>query len=191
MPRAGLSRHRVAVTAADLADEVGLARLSVADVAKRLGVSAPAIYKHTPNLEALHRDIGVLALGELTQQMSAATAGHAGKDALQRLAAAYRAYGHAHPARLEASTRAPAADDVEHIAASDTAVALLAAALSAYKIPDARLIDGLRIVRASLHGFVALELGGAFGLPADINRTFALHVDALDAALRRVSKLPP
>lgn len=184
MPRAGVTRERVAATAAELADEVGLDRLTLAGVAQRLGVSGPALYKHVAGLDALHRDIAVLALGELTAALSAATVGRAGADALRGLADAYRAYARAHPGRLAASVRAPAAGDAEHAAASDAALAVLVAVLRGYGVQDGDLVDALRVVRAALHGFAAVETAGGFGRPRDVDATYARYVRTLDAGLR-------
>jgi AcrR family transcriptional regulator len=170
--------------AADVADEVGLERLTLASVAQRLGVSGPALYKHVAGLDALQRDVAVLALGELTAALSAATVGRSGADALRGLAEAYRAYGGAHPGRLAASVRAPAPGDAEHAAAGERALAVLVAVLSGYGIRDEDMLDALRILRASLHGFAVLDLGGGFGLPRDVEATYARYVATLDAGLR-------
>ena len=40
-------------------------------------------------------------------------------------------------------------------------------------------------VHAALHGFVALEAAGGFGMPQDVDRSFAGLVTGLDAALAR------
>jgi AcrR family transcriptional regulator len=184
MPRAGLTRARVAWVAADVADEVGLERLTLAAVAQRLGVSAPALYKHVAGLDALQRDVAVLALGELTSALSAETVGRSGADALRGLADAYRAYGAAHPGRLAASVRAPAPGDAEHAAAGERALAVLVAVLSGYGIREADMVDALRILRASLHGFAVLDTSGGFGLPRDVEATYARYIETLDAGLR-------
>ena len=44
-------------------------------------------------------------------------------------------------------------------------------------------VDATRTLRASLHGFVALEASDGFGLPQDVDRSFDRLVDALDRAL--------
>ncbi|MEV1143797.1 TetR family transcriptional regulator, partial [Micromonospora sp. NPDC049799] len=54
MPRAGLTPQTVVRAAADLADEVGLDRLTLAAVAARLGVALPSLYKHVRGADALH-----------------------------------------------------------------------------------------------------------------------------------------
>jgi AcrR family transcriptional regulator len=184
MPRAGLTRDRIAAVAAQVADEAGLGRLTLAAVAQRLNVSGPALYKHVAGLDALQRDLAVLALRELTAALSAATVGRSGPDALRALAGAYRDYAREHPGRLAASVRAPARGDAEHHAASDAALAVLVAVLSGYDIAPDDLVDALRAVRAWLHGFAVLETAGGFGLPRDVDASYARYVETLDAGLR-------
>jgi AcrR family transcriptional regulator len=170
--------------AAEVADEVGLDRLTLAAVAQRLEVSGPALYKHVAGLDALQRDVAVLAVDELTVALSAATVGRSGPDALRGLADAYRAYAGAHPGRLAASVRAPARGDAEHAAASERALAVLVAVLRGYGIREEDMVDALRIVRASLHGFAVLDVSGGFGLPRDVQATYARYIETLDAGLR-------
>ncbi|MFI5039485.1 MAG: TetR-like C-terminal domain-containing protein [Solirubrobacterales bacterium] len=40
-------------------------------------------------------------------------------------------------------------------------------------------------MRAALHGFVALETGGGFGIPLDPDDSYARLVDVLDRGLSR------
>ena len=74
--------------------------------------------------------------------------------------------------------------DEEHVAASDRALAVLVAVLRGYGIREDDMIDALRTVRAALHGFVVLELAGGFGLPRDIDASYARYVLTLDRGLR-------
>jgi len=182
MPRAGLTPQRVVAEAAAVADEVGLDRLTLAAVAQRLGVSLPGLYKHVHGLDGIQRDLALLGVCELTAAMSAAAVGRSGRDALHAIAAAYRAYAKAHPGRYAASVRAPAPDDAEHIAASDAVVAVAAAVLAGYRISGPDVVDAIRSLRSALHGFVALETAGGFGLPQSVDATFNRLVDALDTA---------
>ena len=182
MPRAGLNRERIAQQAAVVADETGLDRLTLAAVAARCGVSLPGLYKHVDGLEAVRRDIAVLAVRELTAELAQAAAGLAGWDALVALARAYRGYARAHPGRYAATVRAPAPGDDEHAAAGAAAVGLLAAVLKGYRIEGADMIDAVRMLRAALHGFVSMEAAGGFGLSQSVDGTFTRLVDALHTA---------
>ncbi len=184
MPRMGLTRQLVVAEAAMVADEVGLDRLTLAAVAKRLNVSQPGMYKHVANLDTLHRDLAVLGVRELTDAMRSAAVGHAGRDALHAVAGAYRTYARTHPACCAASVRAPDPADTDHLAAGAAAVEVLTAALSAYHLTGDDLVHAIRSLRAVLHGFVSLEAAGGFGLPQSVDTTFDHLIDGLDAMLR-------
>ena len=181
MPRLGLTHHRVVEQAAEVADEAGLDRLTLAAVAKRLGISLPGLYKHIDSLDSLKRDVAVLGVQELTAAMSAAAVGRSGHDALHAMARAYRAYATAHPGRAAASIRAPTPTDTEHIAVAEAAVAVLLAVLDGYHLRDRDAIDAIRLLRVALHGFTTLEAAGGFGLPQSVDGTFTRLIDSLDA----------
>lgn len=184
MPRAGLSRAVVSEAAAMLADEVGWDRLTLAALADRLGVRLPSLYKHVDGLDGLRRDVAVLALRELAERMAAAALGRAGGEALRGVAAAYRDYALTHPGRYPATLRAPAPEDSEHAAAAEAVLTVVRAVLSGYRLSGPDAIDAIRALRAGLHGFVSLEVGGGFGLPQDVGRSFDRLVDGLDRMLR-------
>ncbi|HLR93754.1 MAG TPA: WHG domain-containing protein [Jiangellaceae bacterium] len=186
MPRAGLTRERVVAEAAVIADEVGFERFTLAAVAARCGVSLPGLYKHIEGLAGIKRDIAVLSVDELTETMSRAAVGLAGKDALAAIAHAYRRYVAEHPGRAAAAVvEAPDPDDAEHAAAADRAIAVLAAALKGYGIEQDDGVHAIRYLRAVLHGFSALEAARGFGLPQAVDTTFEHIIDALDAAFAR------
>ena len=184
MPRAGLNRQIVARTAADLADEHGWERLTLAAVAARLGVRQPSLYKHIDSLAALRRDVTVLAAGELGRELSAAVAGRSGSDALHEIATAYRRYAHTFPGRYAASVIAPTPGDTEHERLGAEIVAAVAAVLRGYGITDDDALHAIRALRAVLHGFVALEAAGGFALALDPDESYRRLIDGFDASLR-------
>lgn len=184
MPRAGLTPAVVVAEAARVADEVGLERLTLASVAQQLGVALPSLYKHVRGLDGLQQQLAVLSVRDLTAAMSTAAVGRSGRDALHAAAAAIRAYAKAHPGRYAATLRAPSPDDPAHQAAAAAAVEVLLAVLAGYDLDGDRAIHAARATRSALHGFVALELAGGFGLPQSVDASYTQLVDALDRALR-------
>ena len=50
-------------------------------------------------------------------------------------------------------------------------------------VDPATVIPLIRALRASVHGFVHLELGGGFGLPDDIDDSFATTIDLVIEAI--------
>src|SRR3954469_8578122 len=105
MPRVGLSPARVVDEAAQLADEVGLERLTLALLAQRLGVALPSLYKHVKGLDDLRQKLSAQATGELAAELADAAVGRAGSEALVAVADAFRAYARSHPGRYPAAQR--------------------------------------------------------------------------------------
>ncbi|MBU1587358.1 MAG: WHG domain-containing protein [Actinobacteria bacterium] len=189
MPRAGLTQERVVEEAERLADEVGLGAVSLAALAERLGVKVPSLYKHVDGLPALHRLIEARSKLELAEVMGRATVGRARDDALDGLAAAYRDWATRHPGRYEATVRAPAPDDEASLAASERAVGIMFDALAGYGLSGDDAVDATRSFRAAIHGFIALEAVGGFGMPRDVDRTFERLVAALRLSLNEWARV--
>ena len=194
MARAGLSRAAVVAIALELVDAggpTGFADLSLAKVAAQAGVATPSLYMHVGSLAALRREVSVVSVEDFTRVLTDATVGLAGPDAVAALAHATRRYAHAHPGRYAAVQVAPDPDDPADAALSVAAgrsVQVVAAVLRGFDLPEDRTIDAIRSVRASLHGFVALELGGGYRLPDDLDRSFDVHVHQVLAGLASLSR---
>jgi AcrR family transcriptional regulator len=189
VPRAGLSHDAVVQLAAEVVDaggSHGFAELSLAKVAAKAGVAAPSLYKHVGSLADLRRDVAVIAIRELTAAATAATVGRAGTDALHALADAWRGYAHKAPGRYAATQIGPDPDDPADARRRDAAaesVQVVAAVLHGFGLPDDRVIDAVRAVRAGVHGFVTLELGGGFRMREDVDQSFAVLLDMLAAGI--------
>lgn len=185
MPRAGLSRDAVVEHALALVDDggpTGFADLTLARVAARAGVATPSLYKHVGSLEDLRRGVALVAVRELGRASAAATVGRSGPDALRSLARAIRGYAVEHPGRYAATQVAPdpsSADDLELSAAGADVVGIVAATLRGFDLDESRTVDVVRAVRSAVHGFVALELGGGFGLPDDVDASYDVLVELL------------
>lgn len=182
MPRAGLNRQKVVALAADIADDIGIERLTLAAIAQRAGVALPSLYKHVEGIDRLHRDLSVAALRELLAELTRAAAGRAGGEALHALARSTRDYARRHPGRYSASTKAPEPGDEEHEALSSETVGLIVDVLGAYQVEGADAIDAVRAFRAAVHGFVSLEANGGYRLAQDIDTSYLRLIDALDVA---------
>ena len=170
MPRAGLAPETVVDAAAALADADGLDSLTLARLAKRLGVGG------LPDLRRRHAGRGAR---ELAAALGGAAAGRAGGDALAAVARAYRDYALAHPGTYAAAQRATELDRADAEAAVDVVLAVL----RGYGLEGDEAVHAARIVRSALHGFAALETGEGFGIPLDLDDTFARLVAVLDQGL--------
>lgn len=176
VPRAGLSGPVVVAEAARLADEEGLEALTLAALAGRFGVAVPSLYKHIDGLDGLRRSLAISGLRELGATLE-------GTTGLRPLAHGYREWARAHPGRYMLSLRAAPADDAEHAAVAGEVLAIVNGVLAEHGLAGEAAIDGARLLRSTLHGFVSLEAAGGFGLPRDIECSFERLLDALEAGL--------
>jgi len=161
MPRVGLSAELLTQSAAELADEEGLAGVTLAALARRFHVKAPSLYAHVSGNHDLKQRVAVLALAETADRASEAIAGLSGRDALDALGRAYRDYAAAHPGRHEATTL-PLDDDVARASAAPRHARLARAALRSYALPEPEQIHAVRLLGATVRGWTDLELAGAF-----------------------------
>src|SRR4051812_28390238 len=97
-----LGRERLVLAPADLADREGWRGPTLPRVAQEVGRHAAPRYSHVDGLDGLRREVTLLALEELGQELWQAALGRSGPDALMSLARAYRAYAQQHPGRHEA-----------------------------------------------------------------------------------------
>ena len=183
MPRAGLNTDRVVAAAMELADEVGLDKLTLAGLAVRLGVRQPSLYKHVASLDALQRLISMRGKIEAADVLAQAAIGRARDDALIAMAWAWRSWALDHPGRYQASQRGAAPGDAEHEQVARRSIGVLAAVIDGYGLTGDDAIDAIRAYRAALHGFVALEADNGFAFPNDVERSFDRLVRALVLAL--------
>jgi AcrR family transcriptional regulator len=167
--------------AEQMVDEVGLSNLTLAELATRLGVRQPSLYKHIDSMSGLQRSIAVRAKNQLAAALGRATVGRARDDAIVSLSHAYRTWALEHPGRYAAAQWVPTPGDSEAEAADWASVEIVGVVLAGYHLDGDDAIDATRALRAALHGFVALER--SFVHPASIDRSFDRLVRGLATAL--------
>lgn len=182
MARMGLDRAAVVREAADMADLIGLERLTMAGLAKRLGIALPSLYAHVRSLDDLRQQISATGNTELSQRLSEAIQGRARHEALSALASAYRGYALRFPGRYAASHIPLDPSDERHAAVLAQCVGTIYATLRGYGLAEPQATDAARMLRAALHGFVTLEQMSGFAAPHSINASFQGLVSALDRA---------
>ncbi|KQX75071.1 TetR/AcrR family transcriptional regulator [Aeromicrobium sp. Root472D3] len=183
MARAGLTSARISEAGAELADEVGLDRVTVSEVARRLGVKAPSLYAHVASSDDLRTRIALLALQEMADHGADALAGRAGADALAALGNVYRDYGHHHPGRYDAA-RLPLDAATAAASAGPRHSAMMRAVLRGYDLTEADQTHAVRLLGSVFHGYVSLERGGGFSHSSpDAQQSWEKILESLHALL--------
>lgn len=184
MARAGLTTRRVAQTGADLADEVGLEKVTLSEVARRFDVRVPSLYSHVRSSDDMRTQIALLALEELADRAAVALAGRAGKEALVALGDVYRDYSREFPGRYDA-TQLSLDPETAATSAGPRHSAMFRAVLRGYDLSDVDQTHAVRLLGSIFQGYVSLERAGGFSHSSPSSQeSWERILDSLDTMLR-------
>jgi AcrR family transcriptional regulator len=153
-------RDEVLDVAVTVLEEAGPEALTMRELADRLGIRAPSLYKHVQDKDDIVAGVQERALRDLGSHLSAVTG-----QGLVALAEAYRSWARAHPRLYEVATRRPLARERIAPGVEYGAAAPLLAAVGG----DEHLA---RALWALAHGLVDLELSDRFPPGADLDTTW-------------------
>ncbi|KAF3884345.1 MULTISPECIES: TetR/AcrR family transcriptional regulator [Nostocales] len=171
-------------TAQHLLETQGLENLSMQMVAASLGIRAPSLYKHVENKSQLVKAVLEAMLVELGQALADAVQRQNLKDDLQAIMIAYRAFAHEHSTLYPLLYSRLSSEMQPDIKVSATAVAPLLQTIEQWVNPEQSL-SAARIVVAFTHGFVHMELAGAFRLGGNVEEAFELGIESLIEILHK------
>ncbi|PFG32574.1 TetR family transcriptional regulator [Sanguibacter antarcticus] len=181
--RAGITTERVALAGAELADEIGFDRVTVAEVARRFGVKTASLYSHVTSSADLSQNITLLALEEMADRAADAVAGRSRLDALAGLANAYRDYAREHPGRF-AATLAALDPEIVATSAGPRHARLIEAVLHGYELDRTAQVHAIRMLGSVVRGFITLEMSGSFAhSEPDPGESWTATIEALHALL--------
>lgn len=155
----------------------GVDALTMQAVADRVGVRAPSLYKRVAGRDALLAAVVAAALDDLVEAIVAASDAAAPHDRLVAMAKATRAFARANPVGYGLVFAPPPTARPDATALAHAAAPLLAATREL--VGDAAALDAARLLTAWLHGFLGMELAGAFRLGGDVDRAFEYGLDRI------------
>lgn len=148
-----LHRELVVKTAAELADAEGWAALTMSRLAKELDRHVSTLYAHVESLADLRREVALLAMDELAEEVWRAALGAVKGDALRAIAVEYLAYARRHPGRVAAMVQVPPDDEV---AAKGVRLAEpVRATFRSFGLDDDAVVTAHGIFSALVTGFAA------------------------------------
>lgn len=188
MARAQLSRELVVETAGRIADAEGLDSVTLTRIARELGTSQPALYRHVASYDDLIRALSLWGREVLAARLSHSAVGLSGDQAVRAMGLAWRGVVADHPGLYAATDRYPCAGDEELEAAVDRIVQTLGQALAAYELSEDRRVHAARTLRSAFHGFSHLEAGDGHPLQQDLDESFDHLIELLCAGIRAMTR---
>jgi AcrR family transcriptional regulator len=165
-----------------LLEQRGVDALTMRDVASAVGVRAPSLYKRVRDRSDLVRLILEDVADELTSTLdAAASSGDPVTDA-RAMASAFRRFAHANPVTYTLMFASPAATPGatgRSVRSSATFLHIIAELVGQEcALPAARMIV------AWAHGFITMELAGAFRLGGDVEQAWDFGLNRILTAVR-------
>ena len=161
---------------------MGLDAVTMAAVGDRVGVRGPSLYKHVPNRAALIKAIADAVTDDLGRALRQAVATDDARADLRRAAIAYRAFVHANQkgyGLLFTNVAPEMQPDPEAVANVGRPLVEAMASL----VGAEASLPAARTIAAWAHGFVSMELAGAFRLGGDIDVAYAAGVETILAGV--------
>jgi len=180
--------------AVDVMSEQGVGGLTISEVARRMGLRAPSLYKYFPSLHAVYDALfarGVVASGMAVQ--SAVAGLSPGQERLRRGTTAVVRWSVEHPALAQLLFWRPVPGFAPSAAAFAGSVdqmgqlrAELAAAVRTGELhPEADSDDAIRILTVLMSGLISQQLANQPGVPFEDGRFTTLTQEALDLFFTR------
>ena len=183
--RAGLDRQTITAAAVALADEKGLAGVTLKALAAALGVKPPSLYKHIPGgLNELYTEMMLYGWRTVDEEIARAAVGKSRDDAIRAICGAFRNFAVRHPGAFEVLQWHNSHTSAQNRAATRGIIASLNQVLDAYGLTAEQELHILRFLRSFVQGFAAIETHGGFGDPCAVDESFEFAVSLIVRGIR-------
>ena len=169
-------------------DQDGEAALGVNRVARELGIKPPAIYKHVAGNAGLRKAAAISIWHDYLLHCQSAVADISDiRELFQAGARAVRNYAKIYPSRyavMMGYQMRPT--DAEEVAIIQRSLQFFQQSLSLQGVSEDTLIDCMRMVNASIYGFLNREQMELMTLSRSADASYEVMIDALLVAINRI-----
>jgi AcrR family transcriptional regulator len=188
--RAPMTKLLVITTAADIADAEGLAALTLTRVAQELDCHVTSLRNHVATIKELHRQVALLYLNELADQLWESALGTTGEPALRAVAGVYRRNAEEHRGRIDVMYFCQSRSDPEFVDAQARVVQPIRAILGSFGLDERAVVHAHRAFTCAVRGFVQSEADGLFA-GEDADESFEAILELFLGALKDGGWLRP
>ncbi|NHM31598.1 TetR/AcrR family transcriptional regulator [Neobacillus terrae] len=185
-PKHSLDLTTILKEAANIADEYSYLEVTLATLAKKLGIRPPSLYNHFNGLADLREKLAVYGIERLYEELEEHTIGDPGENRILNVSKAYISFARKHPGLYEATLSAPNPENDEVQRAGSKIVELAVSMLQIYGLEGDTSLHAVRGLRSILHGFSMLEQKGGFGLALNTDKSLELIISSFLGGLERL-----
>lgn len=169
-------------------DAEGPTAVGISRVARYLGIKPPAIYKHVAGQAGLERAVALTLWRQYLDYCRMHLDGSLGeRDRLIQGWRITREFAQQHSSRYRVMTAFILdPQDAEAAAIIQETQQFIAQALQLYGLSQVKLIDAMRMINATINGFITLELGSNLTLGRSSSDSFEVMLEALMVAVEHI-----
>ena len=190
-PKIGLDLTTILDAAGEIADQYGMQEVTLANLAKKLGIRPPSLYNHFEGLPGLRKKLAIYGIEKIYEEMADAAIGVSGTEAVLAISKAYVNFSRKHPGIYEATLFAPDPGDKEVQQAGAKIVDLSVRVLQVHHLEGDLALHAVRGLRSILHGFSSLEQRGGFKLSLDLDESLMIILKAFLAGIGEDTRSKP
>ncbi len=193
MPRRkgpGFKQSHVIEAAIQCMEEKGAEVLGVNAVARQMGIKPPSLYNHVKGNQDLQRLVAIEGWRRLGAFVLDGDESEIDpQEALIRFGQRFREFAHDNKALYRVlSTTSLDPEDPDFVPVAAVTLGALRTMLTGMQLPEEDVLHAIRYCRASIEGFVQLELSGQFRMGVSEEDSFRWVLQGvLDAVLARAS----
>jgi AcrR family transcriptional regulator len=176
------SNDAIVAAARRILEAEGLSAVTMRSVAQAVGVQGPSLYKRVADRDALLRAVAEGVVADLSRTMARAIETDDPRADLRAAVVAYRDFVVRNPNayRLLFADLPPGANpDPARVASLGEPIVRAMARLTG----GSDALEAARTVVAWAHGFVTMELSGAFRLEGDLDAAYAYGIESILAGV--------
>ena len=183
--KVGLDKKAIIEAAANMADEKGIANVTLKVLATELGIKSPSLYKHfSGGLDELNKELMLYGWRSLESEITRAAIGKAKDDAIIAICYVYRNFVAEHKGLYEAMQWYNMYQSEEHLQATEGTVSILFQVLEAYGLTEEQKVHIVRMLRGFMKGFTAIESHGGYGNPISQDESFDFALNTILNGIR-------
>ena len=184
MARKTLDKNAVICRAAQLANDVGLEKITLKALANDLNIQPPSLYYHIGGLDDLKNELMIYGWLQMEEQILGAVAGISGYDAIEIICRTFVKYATENPGVFNAMLWYNKFENDETNNATKKLFSVVFKVFSSLNISQEDSEHLMRTFRSFLEGFALLVNHNAFGNPVSINDSLDLSLKVLIAGMR-------
>jgi AcrR family transcriptional regulator len=172
------SNDAIVAAARRILEADGLEAVTMRAVADAVGVRGPSLYKRVPDRAALLRAVADGVIDDLAGTMSRAVETGAPRRDVTSAVEAFRRFVQSNPSGyrlLFADLPTEAVPVADRLAALGEPIVIAMSGL----VGEGRALVAARTVVAWAHGFVTMELAGAFRLGGELDAAYAFGIESI------------